>query len=55
MSESNGTARGIVGPVASFVTGVILALLGVIGGLSALTGAANPASASETIVVYEAR
>lgn len=47
--------RIFVVPLASFVTGVILALFTVIGGVSAATGGKNSAEASETYVVYEAQ
>jgi hypothetical protein len=40
---------------ASFAVGVVLALLGIFGGVSAVTPDANPASASDEVVTYDAR
>lgn len=44
-----------LGGVASFGVGVVLALLGIIGGVNAVTPDANPASASDQVVTYDAR
>lgn len=46
---TSGIAAG-----ASFVVGVVLALLGVFGGVNAVTPDANPASASDQVVTYDA-
>ena len=43
-----------VGLAASLVSGVALALVAVIGGVSAVSPGANPASASERVVQYDA-
>ena len=42
-----------VGSAASFGVGVVLALLAIFGGVSAVTPGANPASASERVVTYD--
>lgn len=44
----------VVGTAASFVVGVILALVAVVGGVGAVTPGANPASASSKVVNYDA-
>jgi hypothetical protein len=46
---TSGLAAG-----ASFVVGVVLAVLGTIGGVNAVTPGANPASASDQVVTYDA-
>lgn len=43
-----------VGSAASFVVGVVLALFAIFGGVSAVTPGANPASASDEVVRYDA-
>lgn len=43
-----------VGALASVAAGVALALVAVIGGVSAINPGANPASASEQVVRYDA-
>lgn len=43
-----------VGSLASFGVGVVIALLGIFGGVSAITPDANPASASAEVVTYDA-
>lgn len=43
-----------VGAAASVVSGVALALIAVVGGVSAVSPGANPASASEQVVRYDA-
>jgi len=37
------------------ITGIVLALLAVLGGVSAITPAANAEDASEQVVLYDAR
>ena len=44
-----------LGGIASFAVGVVIALLGVLGGVNAVTSDPNPASASEQVVTYDAR
>lgn len=46
--------RSPVGAVASFVTGVLLALIAVIGGVSAVSPDPNSSAASERVVRYDA-
>ena len=41
--------------VASIVTGVVIALVGVVGGVSAITPKANSAAKSEQVVSYNVR
>ncbi|WP_156465393.1 hypothetical protein [Knoellia sp. Soil729] len=43
-----------VGPFASIAAGVVLALIAIIGGVSAINPGANPAAASEQVVRYDA-
>lgn len=43
-----------VGAGVSVIVGVVLALVAVVGGVSAVTPSANPASASEKVVSYDA-
>ncbi len=43
-----------VGAAVSVVAGVALAIVAVIGGVSAVSPGANPASASEQVVRYDA-
>ncbi len=38
---------------ASFIAGLFIALLAVFGGVNVLTGATNPASASQDVVTYD--
>ena len=40
---------------ASIVGGALIAVVAVVGGVSALTSKANPAAASEQVVQYDAR
>ena len=40
--------------LASVITGVVLALVAVVGGISAVTPSANAPSKSEQVVVYDA-
>jgi hypothetical protein len=42
-----------VSAIVSLVGGAVLAFVAVFGGVSALTGASNPESASETVVSYD--
>jgi hypothetical protein len=44
-----------VGSIASVVTGIILALFAIIGGVSSVAAGPNPASASEQVVRYDVR
>jgi hypothetical protein len=44
-----------VAPAGSFVVGVVLALFGVIGGLSSMTSAKNSPEATQNVVAYDAR
>ena len=44
-----------VGSAVSFAVGAVLAVLAIFGGVSAVTPGANPASASDRVVVYDAR
>lgn len=46
--------NNLVAPAVSVVAGVALSLIAVIGGVSAVTPGANPASASEKVVLYDA-
>ncbi|MDO5502212.1 MAG: hypothetical protein Q4G67_03450 [Actinomycetia bacterium] len=39
----------------SVVAGAVLALVAVIGGVSAITPSANPSEASDAVVLYDAR
>lgn len=41
--------------VGSVIAGVVLALVGVLGGVSAITPSANPTEASDAVVLYDAR
>lgn len=41
--------------LASLFGGAVLGLVVIFGGVSAITPSANPASASDTIVTYDAR
>jgi hypothetical protein len=43
-----------IGALVSLVVGVFLALLAIFGGVSAVTPDANPASASDQVVRYDA-
>ncbi|WP_404382441.1 DUF2613 family protein [Knoellia locipacati] len=43
-----------VGAIGSIIAGVVLALVAVVGGVSAISPSANPASASEQVVLYDA-
>lgn len=45
--------NSIVAAGASFVVGVVLALFAVFGGVGAVTGGTNPASASTDVVTYD--
>jgi hypothetical protein len=47
--------RSGIGGLVSFGVGVVIALLAVIGGVSALTGAANSQEASANVVTYDAK
>lgn len=49
MSSTLGTGA------ASFVVGVVLSLVGVLGGVSAISPSPNSAEASESVVLYDAR
>jgi hypothetical protein len=42
-----------VGSVASIIVGVVLALIAIFGGVSAVSTSANPASASDALVTYD--
>ncbi len=43
-----------VGSAVSFAVGAALALFAIFGGVSAVTPGANPASASDEVVLYDA-
>jgi len=43
-----------LGAVASLITGAVLALVTVVGGVSAVTPGANSAAKSENVVFYDA-
>lgn len=43
-----------IGWLVSLVVGVVLAMLAIFGGVSLITPGANPASASEQVVRYDA-
>ncbi len=43
-----------IGAVVSVAVGIFLALLAIFGGVAAVTPDANPASASDQVVLYDA-
>lgn len=45
---------GLASAAASFVVGTVLAVVGVLGGVSAITPSANSTEATETVVLYDA-
>jgi hypothetical protein len=45
----------VIAVIGSIVAGVVIAVLGVFGGVNALTGATNPASASDSVVMYDSK
>ena len=54
MKSAVGSGASATASAVSIVTGVILALFTIVGGVSAVTPGANPASASQDIVTYDA-
>ncbi len=44
----------MVGGLGAFVAGIILALIGVLGGVNALTGGTNDPVLSDQVVFYDA-